>query len=170
MSDPHAAERSGLMAQMARFAAVGGGGVVVDVVVFNALLTVPVGVAGWALVAKAASTAVAIVVNWIGNRLWTFRDRRRADVLQEGMEFAVASIVGAIVPLMCLGLSHYVLGFTSRLADNIAANVIGLALGSAVRFAAYRWWVFGDGRAPASRAVSASETGRVTTIDAPMPG
>jgi putative flippase GtrA len=155
---------------MLRFAAVGGGGVIVDVVVFSALLTVPVGVAGWPLVAKAVSTGVAIVVNWVGNRLWTFRDQRRADVVREGVEFAIASVLGAIVPLLCLGVSHYLLGFTSRLADNIAANVVGLALGSAVRFAAYRWWVFADESAADSPAETPSDTGRVTTIDAPVPG
>jgi putative flippase GtrA len=35
-----------------------------------------------------------------------------------------------------------VLGYTSIIADNIATNVVGLALGTAFRFALYRWWVF----------------------------
>ena len=44
--------------------------------------------------------------------------------------------------LSCLAISHYLLDFTSRLADNIAANVIGLGLGTAFRFWSYRRWVF----------------------------
>jgi putative flippase GtrA len=39
-------------------------------------------------------------------------------------------------------ISHYLLDFTSTLADNIAANVIGLGLGTAFRFWSYRRWVF----------------------------
>ena len=50
-----------------------------------------------------------------------------------------------------LAISHYVLGFTSPLADNIAANVVGLALGTAFRVWSYRRWVF---RAPDRVAVS----------------
>ena len=44
--------------------------------------------------------------------------------------------------MSCLAISHYLLDFTSRLADNIAANVIGLGLGTAFRFWSYRRWVF----------------------------
>jgi putative flippase GtrA len=51
-------------------------------------------------------------------------------------------------------LSHYVLGFTSLLADNIANNVIGLLLGTLFRFAFYRWWVFSPKRAHRARAVA----------------
>ena len=61
------------------------------------------------------------------------------------------------IALLCLGVSHYVLGFTSPLADNIAANVVGLVLGTAFRFYAYRTWVFteiaGDGPVDAVSAV-----------------
>ena len=38
------------------------------------------------------------------------------------------------------------LGFTSLLADNISANVVGLVLGTAFRFLMYRYWVFGSTR------------------------
>ena len=54
--------------------------------------------------------------------------------------------------MACLWISHYLLGFTSLLADNISSNVIGLALGTAFRFWLYRTWVF-----------RAREAGQVTT-------
>ena len=44
--------------------------------------------------------------------------------------------------MACLAISHYALGFTSPLADNIAANVVGLGLATAFRFWSYRRWVF----------------------------
>ncbi len=56
---------------------------------------------------------VAIGVNWVGNRYWTFRDQRRSVATREGIEFVVVSLGGMVISLGCLGISHYVLGFTS---------------------------------------------------------
>ena len=41
-------------------------------------------------------------------------------------------------------MSHYALDLTSPLADNIAANGVGLVLATAFRFWAYRRHVFSD--------------------------
>lgn len=137
--------------QLARFAVVGGLGFVVDVALFNLLRAHPIaGVHGWPVIAKTISLLAAIAVNWLGNRWWTFRESRRRDTVREAVEFLIASLVGSLVSLACLGVSHYLLHLTSAVADNVSANVVGLLLGSAVRFAAYRWWVFGE-RADASR-------------------
>jgi len=134
--------------QLLRFAVVGGLGFAVDVALFNLLRAYPIaGVHGWPVIAKTISLIAAITVNWLGNRWWTFRESRRRDTGREALEFFIASIAGSVVSLVCLGVSHYLLHFTSAFADNLSANVIGLLLGSAVRFAAYRWWVFGERRA-----------------------
>lgn len=141
--------RTALLRQLLSFGLVGGVGFVVDIVVFNALRTTvlePHLVHGGPIIAKVISTAIAIVVNWIGNRYWTFRTERRTDVVREGIEFAVVSVAGAGIALGCLWVSHYVLGLTSILDDNIATNVIGLALGTAFRFALYRLWVYSGRR------------------------
>jgi putative flippase GtrA len=139
----------GLVRQGLSFLAVGGVGFVVDVGVFNALRATvlsPEHVAAGALWAKVVSVALAILVNWVGNRTITFRRERRTGdrraVLREGAEFFAASLIGSVVALVCLGVSHYALGLTSATADNISANVIGLALGTALRFVLYRTWVF----------------------------
>jgi hypothetical protein len=50
--------------------------------------------------------------------------------------------VGLLIALSCLGFSRYLLGLHGPLADNIAANGFGLALGTAFRFWSYRRWVF----------------------------
>ena len=97
------------------------------------------------------ATLVAIVTNWIGNRYWAFAKQRQSNTVREGVEFFLVSLAGMGIPLLCLWLSHYVLGFTSLLADNIANNVIGLALGTLFRFALYRWWVFSPDRVAAAR-------------------
>src|SRR5690554_5544491 len=134
-----------LLTQLMRFGVVGGIGVVIDVALFNALrLTVlaPEGIESGPLIAKVISTSVAIACNWLGNRYWTFAATRRPRVAREGAAFALVSIGGMLIGLACLWVSHYVLGFTSVLADNISSNVIGLALGAAFRFWLYRSWVF----------------------------
>ncbi len=134
-----------LVTQLARFGAVGLVGLVVDIALFNILrVTVldPEVIAEGPIIAKTISTSVAIVVNWIGSRYWTFRLEKRRPAGREVLEFALVSIGGLLIAVACLAISRYVFGFTSLLADNIASNVIGLALGSVFRFALYRWWVF----------------------------
>lgn len=138
-----------LLSQLARFGAVGAVGFLVDVGVFNLLRATvlsPEEVHTGPLIAKAISTVLAIFVNWMGNRYWTFADRRSSSTVREGVEFFVVSIIGMVIGIACLWLSHYVLGYTSVLADNISSNVIGLALGAAFRFVAYRLWVFAPHR------------------------
>jgi putative flippase GtrA len=90
--------------------------------------------------------AVATVVAWLGNRYWTFRHRRRATMRHEFMLFVVMNIGGLLIAVGCLGFSHYVLGLTSALADNISGNAVGLALGTVFRFWAYRQFVFTETR------------------------
>ena len=119
-------------------------GLVIDVGVFNLLRWL---IPEWGPIwPKIISTGLAIIANWIGNRYWTFRDERRREVVREGAEFVLVSALGALIPLGCLWVSHYLLGHTSQLADNISANVIGLVLGTLFRFTLYRLWVFHPGR------------------------
>ncbi len=132
-----------------RFGAVGLIGVFIDVTIFNVLSI------AWRmdedsrlgpLAAKTIAVIVSTVFTWLGNRLWTFRKHRRSDVLREAVEFGLVSFGGLVVSVGTLWFSHYVLGFTSLLADNIAANVIGFGLATAFRFLLYRYWVYADGR------------------------
>jgi putative flippase GtrA len=153
------ASRKAFLKELIAFGLVGGLGFVIDIVVFNVLRTTvltPTAFHGAPLVAKVVSTTVAIAFNWVGNRFWTYRDRRRENVVREGLEFAVVSVAGLLIAVGCLWFSHYVLGNTSLLADNIASNVVGLGLGTVFRFALYRWWVFADttGTRAASRSMS----------------
>ncbi|CAN5169013.1 GtrA family protein [soil metagenome] len=134
-----------LVTQLARFGVVGLIGLVIDVGVFNILratLLEPSVIHEGPFVAKVISTCLAIAANYYGNRYWTFSATRRAQVAREGTEFLLVSLGGMAITLACLWISHYLLGFTSVLADNIAGNVVGLALGTAFRFAFYRSWVF----------------------------
>ena len=170
---------SKLLRYALKFGVVGLAGYFVDVSIFNLLR---VGVFGednffqGPIGAKIVSAGIATIVTWFGNRYWTFREHRRTNYLLELLEFSAVSVGGILIGLLCLWVSHYLLGFTSLLADNISTNVIGLFLGTTFRFFLYRFWVYGhhreDGltalehRAEAARAAifedesSASESAR----------
>ncbi len=138
-----------LMSQLARFGVVGIIGFVIDVGVFNLLRATvlePSNIHEGPFIAKVISTCLAIAANYVGNRYWTFGATKRDQVVREGVEFVIVSLGGMLITLACLWISHYALGFTSVLADNISGNVIGLGLGTVFRFAFYRSWVFHPSR------------------------
>jgi putative flippase GtrA len=133
--------------EMVKFGAIGAFAYIVYTYVYNLLRTGvwPVHEAPLAhkpLLSKVVSVAVATVTAWLGNRYWTFRHRRRATIRSEFMLFVVMNIGGLVIALGCLWFSHYVLGLTSALADNISGNMVGLVLGTLFRFWAYRQFVF----------------------------
>jgi putative flippase GtrA len=153
-----------LISQFARFGVVGAVGFVVDFGIFNILRATwlsPTQNHEGPIWAKVISTCVAIIVNWMGNRYWTFRNEQRRHPVSEGVEFFVVSLVGLGIGLGCLWVSHYLLGLTSPLADNISANVIGLGLGTLFRFALYRLWVF----SPKRKAASNARTTKTTVVE-----
>ena len=138
-----------LLKQIAAFGAVGGVGFLLDVGVFTLLretIFSPTHVHGGSLIAKTISTMIAIAANWLGNRYWTFGADRQSNGVAEALEFVAVSILGMLVGLACLGVSHYVLGLRSVLEDNISSNVVGLLLGSVLRFVLYRYWVYSPRR------------------------
>lgn len=131
------------LAELVRFGFVGALAFVVDAGLFNLLRFGPGELLGHKpLTAKVVSVAVATVVAWLGNRYWTFAERRTPNRARELVAYAVANVVGMAIAVGCLAVSHYVLGLTSALADNIAANGVGLVLGTVFRYLAYRTFVF----------------------------
>lgn len=137
--------RHPITGQLTKFALVGGVGFVVDTVSFTLLRLSPA-FAGSPIKAGIISTTLAIAANWIGNRYWTFGPHRSTRGVAEAVEFLAVSLLGMLVALGCLAVSHYLLGLQSVLADNISKNVVGLILGSIIRFALYRYWVYHPGR------------------------
>lgn len=132
-----------------KFGVVGLFGYAIDVGLFNLFRLEHVGAGTWLsspVGGKIASVTVATVVTWFGNRYWTFRDRRRANFVLELLEFCAVAALGMGIAVACLYVSHYVLGYTSPLADNISANVVGLGVATAFRFTTYRFWVYGSHR------------------------
>ena len=140
---------SARVGELARFGSVGAVAYVVDLGLFNLLRFGPGDVLeSKPLTAKVVSVAVATLVAWVGNRYWTFSDRRTSSRGRELAGFVVVNLGGLVIGVGCLAFSHYVLGLHSALADNVSANVIGLFLGTAFRYVAYRRLVF-TGSSPA---------------------
>ena len=84
---------------------------------------------------------MASVVAWVGNRAWTFRHRRNRPAHHEALLFAGTNGAAMLVQMGVVGFSHYVLALQTLTADNIA-KFLGIALGTLLRFWAYRRFVF----------------------------
>lgn len=132
-----------LVREVIKFGLVGAVAFVVDVGLFNLLRFGPGEVLGdKPLTAKAVSVAVATCMAWYGNRQWTFRRRRTSAPARELLQFALINVIGLGIGLVCLFVSHYLLGLRSPLADNVSANGVGLVLSTLFRFWTYRTFVF----------------------------
>jgi putative flippase GtrA len=133
-----------LRATLPEFGLIGGLGFVVDVVVFNVLRFTgePGLLEHKPLTAKVLSAGVATMVTYAGNRHWTWSHREKSGLRREGTLFVIFNVIGMVIALLCLAISHYVLDLRSPLADNISANGVGLVLGTAFRFWSYRTYVF----------------------------
>ena len=146
--------------EILRFLMVGGMNWVVDFAVFNIVRAATQG--HWVMLAKVAAVAVATLFSWVVNRSWTFRSRATDTPHRELAGFVVVNVLGMVPPLACLWFSHHVMWWTSVLADNISANVVGLVIGTILRYLGYRFLVFtGSASAEPVAAVIA---------DAPVPG
>ena len=129
--------------EVVTFLAVGGVGYVVDVTSFNLLRTESVLRTVDPSYARIVAVALAMVVTYLGNRLFTWRGQAGGDRRREIGLFVVFNMIGLGLSVATLVISHDLLGLTSRLADNISANVVGLALGTLFRYWSYKRFVFG---------------------------
>jgi putative flippase GtrA len=149
------AVRSERVGEVVRFLATGGVAYLVDVAIFNALLLGAGTAPTWA---KVVSSVFAIAVAFAGSRWFTWRGRRSDRVGREYALFVLFSALAAGIQYLCLVLTHYVIGWTSPLADNLSANVVGMALAMVFRFWTFRTYVFPPvSAAPTAREADAAE-------------
>jgi len=168
--------RATIVREAGKFGVIGGVAFVIDVGLFNLLRFGVLGAGGWLedkpLTAKVLSMGTATLAAWAGNRWWTFRAHRAAGrshrLLPELALYVTMNGIALGISLLCLGVSHYLLGLRSPVADNVSANIVGVGLGTLFRFYAYRRWVFrrhpgqpADAVVPAAIAAAAG----VTTTD-----
>ncbi len=129
-----------LIPELGSFGVIGVINSVLDIAVFNLLLFGVFEHEPWA--AKAISTTVSATTSYFMNRHWTWHHRARTGTRRELTRFLLISGLALGITEVCLVTSHYVLGFTSRLDDNIAANLVGLGLATIFRFWAFKKFVF----------------------------
>lgn len=129
-----------MVPELAGFALAGGAAYAADLALFIWLR----GHSGLGpLTAKALSFLAGCGVAYNGNALGTYRGRAltTSRARRYGVFFAV-NAAGAGVQLLCLAVSHYVLGLTSPRADVVSGGVVGMALATALRFWGTRTLVF----------------------------
>lgn len=106
--------------------------------------------------AKVFAVLVATIVSYILNREWSFRTRGGRERHHEAALYFLVSGIAVGLYAAPLWISRYVLHlqtpYTGRLMEEIAdftsGQVIGLLLGMAFRWWAFRRWVFPDDDPP----------------------
>ncbi len=134
------------LGEVAKFLTVGGIATFVAFVIFNGLVHGYLGGPGpmhdQPLVAYVLANTVGMVVSYRGSRSWAFRHREAVGPAGGRVTFIVINLASMVIPLGCLAFTRYVLHRTDPVADNIAANGVGLALGTLARFIAIRQLIF----------------------------
>jgi putative flippase GtrA len=141
-----------IVREVAKFGAVGGAGLLVNLVVFNVvrhLTELPV------VRASVIATVVAIIFNYIGFRYFTYRDRDKSGRTKELTLFLLFSVVGLVIENGILYAATYGFGWDSPLQSNIF-KFVGIGIATLFRFWSYRSWVFKT--LPAREAVASAES------------
>jgi putative flippase GtrA len=141
-----------IVREAAKFGAVGGAGLLVNLVVFNVvrhLTDLPV------VRASVIATVVAIVFNYIGFRYFTYRDRDKSGRTKELTLFLLFSVVGLVIENGILYTATYAFGWDSPLQSNIF-KFVGIGIATLFRFWSSRSWVFKT--LPAREAVASAES------------
>ncbi|GGZ16895.1 GtrA family protein [Streptomyces poonensis] len=146
----HRVER--LAREVAKFGAVGGAGLLVNLAVFNLvrhLTDLQV------VRASVIATVVAIAFNYVGFRYFTYRDRDKSGRTKELTLFLLFSVAGLVIENGVLYAATYGFGWDSPLQSNVF-KFLGIGIATLFRFWSYRTWVF---RAlPAREAVASAES------------
>ncbi|MDT3395855.1 GtrA family protein [Streptomyces sp. B1866] len=141
-----------LTREIAKFGAVGGAGLLVNLVTFNLVrhtTDLPV------VRASVVATVVAIAFNYVGFRYFTYRDRDKSGRTKEMGLFLLFSAIGLVIENGVLFTATYGFGWDGSLQSNIF-KFLGIGVATLFRFWSYRTWVF---RAiPAREAVEAAES------------
>lgn len=128
----------GLVREVAKFGAVGGLGVLVNLGVFNLIRhTTDLQVVRASVIA----TVVAIATNYLGFRYYAYRDRAQSGRTREMALFAGFSAIGLVIENGVLYTATYGFGWDGPLASNVF-KFIGIGTATVFRFWSYRTWVF----------------------------
>jgi putative flippase GtrA len=106
------------------------------------------------------STGVATTISYFANRHWSFSHRARTGLHREYTLFFVINLVALGIGSAVIAFTYYVIGTHDPFALNIA-KVVGIGIGTVLRFWSYKRWVFpahkaeaGEGGATAADVVA----------------
>ncbi|MEU0006433.1 GtrA family protein [Streptomyces sp. NPDC006314] len=154
--EPRSSGLQRLVREAAKFGAVGGAGVLVNLGVFNLVRHVsdlPV------VRASIIATVVAIAFNYVGFRYWTYRDRDKSGRTKELTLFLLFSAVGLVIENGVLYLATYGFGWDSPLQSNVF-KFVGIGVATLFRFWSYRTWVFQALPAREAQSILAAEANK----------
>lgn len=129
--------------ELVKFAFVGGTTWVIDTAVFLVLKSTVL--EPKPVTAKVLAVVVATIASYMLNRGWSFRTRGGRDRHHEAALYLLISAIGVGVYSAPLFISRYVLelrepmvsAFAESAADFVSGQIVGVLLGMA-----FRWWAF----------------------------
>ncbi len=129
--------------ELVKFALVGGTTWVIDTAIFLVLKSTVL--EPKPVTAKVIAVVVATVASYLLNRGWSFRTRGGRHRHHEAVLYLLISGVGVAVYSAPLFISRYVLelrepavsAFAESMADFVSGQIVGVLLGMA-----FRWWAF----------------------------
>ena len=136
-----------LVGQLGAFGVVGAACFVLDLALFSLLYT---HAGAGAVTSKLLAGIVSTTAAFAGHRSWSFSRRARTGLRREYQLFLLVNGATLLLSLGIVALVRYPLGQEDFLVLQ-AANVFSIALGTGVRFLAYRRWVFLDPARAAAR-------------------
>jgi putative flippase GtrA len=130
--------------ELSGFGVVGGVSFLIDLGVFQGLYA---HLGTGAVTAKLISTLVSMTVAYVGHRYWSFSHRARTGLKREYLLFLAINGLTLLLGLAMVTVVRYPLAQDSALILQVT-NIASIALGTAIRFFAYRRWVFPAESAP----------------------
>ena len=127
-----------LIKELGAFGVVGAFAFLLDIAAFQ-LLYANLGVG--AVTSKFSATVLSMTVAYFGHRYWSFAHRARTGVRREYLLFVMINGSTLLVGMAIVAIVRYPLGQDDALILQ-AANIASIVLSTALRYVAYRRWVF----------------------------
>jgi putative flippase GtrA len=131
-----------LITRLFKFGLVGGTSYIIDAGLWVVLVNWTRLMSNNGTTASIITGLIATVYAWIGNRYWTFSERKNANKVGEFIAFFVVNIIGIGVTSATYYVATYWMDFTSEGAQFVSRNIIGIGLGTVVRFLCYHFFIF----------------------------
>lgn len=127
-----------LLKELSAFGVVGAINFALDITIFQVMYTL---VGADALMSKLVSTSVTTTSAYFMHRHWSFSHRARTGLQREYPIFFLVNALTLVLSLVIIGFVHYGLDQSDALILQLT-NIATIAIGTVIRFTAYKRWVF----------------------------